>query len=560
MGCKFDEILTQLGTGRWNLLYFAAISHAFFLIPPYAFPGPFLSPPLDHTCKEPAPFGHNNTNTPRERVSSFNKTDRDECVVELRTDEGEPEFVKCTAWDYDNSTFTSTITSEFNLVCDQSFERVIFQSINTLGSLVGDPLCGLLQDKYGRRYPPAVAVVLYFVVSLVLSWTPYFPFINILRIIAGILVPIFVFGFFTIAMEVCEPKYRFMVGILVANPFAFGVITWGGLAYLIREWRWLFFVASLPGALFISFIPFLDESPRWLIVKGRFDEAVKVLEKAARWNGVTLPPREELIELMKEILTEESGNEKKAKKDEVVTQIDRLGWIISMFDAISILFRTPEIRKITLVMCLSALTLICIYTGLSIAGMIFDVNTFLYMVLMGIMEIPAYTVTIPVIEKFGRRTSTIVGYCVCAVSVFAIPFVPNDMGWLTITLAMIGKMFVSTVFQIFFASSVELFPTEVRVRGISIALFASRIGLILTPYIIDTLGIIYYWLPSVIFGILSVMAALATTLLPETLNRPLYETVHALEWDRKMKNQRSHSTSKEEELVQLRQPPAADMR
>ena len=45
----------------------------------------------------------------------------------------------------------------------------------------------------------------------------------------------------------------------------------------------------------------LDESPRWLIIKGKHEKAYKVLEKAFKWNKSSLPPKDKLMALMKEI-------------------------------------------------------------------------------------------------------------------------------------------------------------------------------------------------------------------------------------------------------------------
>lgn len=48
----------------------------------------------------------------------------------------------------------------------------------------------------------------------------------------------------------------------------------------------------------------MDESPRWLIVRGDHRRAREVLERAARWNKMDLPPPEELDALMKNIQKE----------------------------------------------------------------------------------------------------------------------------------------------------------------------------------------------------------------------------------------------------------------
>ena len=44
---------------------------------------------------------------------------------------------------------------------------------------------------------------------------------------------------------------------------------------------------------------FLDESPRWLAVRGRYQDAYKVLKKAARLNGTKLPKEEEVMAILK---------------------------------------------------------------------------------------------------------------------------------------------------------------------------------------------------------------------------------------------------------------------
>lgn len=43
---------------------------------------------------------------------------------------------------------------------------------------------------------------------------------------------------------------------------------------------------------------FLPESPRWLMMQGRHNEALKILKEVARVNGRSLPPQEELDALI----------------------------------------------------------------------------------------------------------------------------------------------------------------------------------------------------------------------------------------------------------------------
>lgn len=57
-----------------------------------------------------------------------------------------------------------------------------------------------------------------------------------------------------------------------------------------------------------------------------------------------------------------------------------------------------------------------------------------------------------------------------------------DMNWLIITLAMIGKMVITSSYGTVYVFSAEQFPTVVRNIGIGAASTSARIGGILAPY------------------------------------------------------------------------------
>ena len=54
----------------------------------------------------------------------------------------------------------------------------------------------------------------------------------------------------------------------------------------IRDWKMLQIVVSAPLFLLLLLYFVLPESPRWLIATGRYKEAKKTIEKAAKMNGV----------------------------------------------------------------------------------------------------------------------------------------------------------------------------------------------------------------------------------------------------------------------------------
>ncbi|XP_042883647.1 organic cation transporter protein-like [Penaeus japonicus] len=325
-------------------------------------------------------------------------------------------------------------------------------------------------------------------------------------------------------MEVADPKWRTHIGIVLFLPWALGILAWGGFAYLVREWRMLQLTVSLLCLVFLPTLWFLDESPRWLAVRGQHRRALRVLQKAARWNGVALPPDEELLLLLKDGVKDEAME----RPHQGPRAHSSKGAFRRRLDEAFILFRTPRLRTITLSLYTNYLLVGVVYFGLSLSGGDLSSDPFLYMALTGVVELPAYTLVIPVVARFGRRAPVVAFFFLGAVVLLALPFVPAGTGE-SMTLALLGKMSIASAFQILDFYSSELFPTEVRTRGMSTALVLSRVGSTCSPFITDYLGPLYPWAPSAVFGAASVVAGLATLALPETLYVPLPDTVAHLE-------------------------------
>ncbi|XP_042893134.1 organic cation transporter protein-like [Penaeus japonicus] len=519
MANQFDELLSSLGTGRWNILFFVASSYWSMNPVPHALGSAFFAPPAEYTCEPPEyPEG----------ADTYNSTDKCYYLGVYNGTEGEPAPLPCNKWSYNTSTFTNTITMQFDLVCDSEYLRATYQSIYMLGTFVGEPITGILSDRYGRKTMLTCGTILFTIMAIFSSCLPNFSAILAARFILGFLHPAGLQAAYILAMETCEPRLRTVMGIILGVPWALATATWGGWAYLIRDWRWLQLAVSLPCLLILPLLWFLDESPRWLIVRGHHQRAKEVLQRAARLNRVELPPSEELEALMKNIqkesiLAKEEEDHSISEKKSFATRF----W--KKFLNLFILLRTPRLRRISLLVYTKFFMVSMVFYGISLNAVNFNVNPFLYMALGGLMEIPAYTLTVPIVEYWGRRAPSAAFYFLSGVFILALAFVPSDLGWLVITLAMLGKFSISAGFQILYLYVTELFPTEVRLLAIGTSAIPSRIASTISPFVTDLLGPHYPWMPSVIFGIAALFAGVVTLLLHETHRMPLPDTIKELE-------------------------------
>ncbi|MEE9117478.1 MAG: MFS transporter, partial [Calditrichia bacterium] len=161
-----------------------------------------------------------------------------------------------------------------------------------IGTIIGAIMIGKPADKYGRRNILFVLAALYFVSALgsALAWDWYsflfFRFIGGFGVGgASVVSPMYI-------AEISPSKYRgrlvavtqfnIVLGILLAF-FSNYIIS--GMDLGVIEWRWMFGVEAVPAVAFFFLLFNNPLSPRWLVAKGRFDEAKLVLEKCVSDTG-----------------------------------------------------------------------------------------------------------------------------------------------------------------------------------------------------------------------------------------------------------------------------------
>ncbi|KAB7504959.1 Solute carrier family 22 member 6 [Armadillidium nasatum] len=546
----FDDILIILGLGKWNLLYYVTFGLHEFAVIGFLFAITYVAPNVHFSCDvsqvtEPVSVIEQCT-----YVISQNET------YNVTTEELQE---KCTSWIYNDTYFENTLTSEFNLVCDDSYLRPFFHTVLTIGGFLGSPINGYLSDRYGRKMLTLITSLIAIISVLLTTLATNFNIILVLRFFTGLTtIPTIDTGF-TICMEVCEPRLRTSVGMLLGVPWAFGTMWWGALGYMIRDWRWLLRISTIPYYIYLALLLFVSESPRWLIVSGSHDLALKAIRRAGKWNKVTLPSDEELLTRMKSI-QKSSRKQSITEEENGVIKSSLKSRILKNIKQAFVLFRTPELRRITILTYIVCVVSSLVYYGISFSALNFKLDPFMYMIVGGLMEIPACSLVVPIIVKTGMIPFTAGSFFICGINILILAFISSDIKWLTITLAMIGKFSISAAFQAVVLLITEVFPTEVRMRAMGTSSFFLTIGNITVPFITELLGSYHAWIPSVIFGIASLLAGIATMFLPETRNKHLFETVSQLEEDAlRKKNRKGTENTKEAEALTMNEKPESNI-
>jgi sugar porter (SP) family MFS transporter len=198
----------------------------------------------------------------------------------------------------------------------------------TLTATLAMMVSGPLSDRFGRRTILRYAAVLYAISAISSALAPSFLILVIARMIGGlgvgaslILAPMYI-------AEISPPKLRgrmvsfnqlnIVIGISLAFYTNYLILQWGksdaswaiNLKFDEHNWRWMLGLETLPAILYFLGLFFVPRSPRWLILKGKFDEAIKIM---TRFLGEEEAKKE--MVLIKENLNKEKNKEQVSIKD-----------------------------------------------------------------------------------------------------------------------------------------------------------------------------------------------------------------------------------------------------
>lgn len=138
---KVDDVFDLVGHfGRYQIISFSMLLST-------SVPNAFHS--LESVFTEALPEYHCKVNDidslPMKTDERCNSTFLDRCH--------ESNLMPCSdGYYYDNQTFSSTVTTEFNLVCADSNKAVFNTSMFFFGVLFGSIIFSSISDKYGRRF------------------------------------------------------------------------------------------------------------------------------------------------------------------------------------------------------------------------------------------------------------------------------------------------------------------------------------------------------------------------------------------------------------------------
>lgn len=356
-----------------------------------------------------------------------------------------------------------------------------------IGCMVGCMLAGWLSEKIGRKPSLMISSLFFAVSSLGMAFSNTLPIFLLMRFGAGIgvgmasiLSPLYIAEVSPAEMRgrnVSINQLTIVLGILITNLVNYFLANTGPDA-----WRWMFGIGAIPSILFFVGVLFLPESPRWLIINQKADQARIILEKIGGKSYA------ETIQLAIESAQHTMDkNHKMFQKKYLPAIFVGVGLaIFQQFCGINVVFN---------------------YTSTLYESLGADLNRqLLETIFIGIVNVVFTLLAMSQVDKLGRRPLMLfgtLGLSVCYIIIASVLQLQLDPIILSVFVLVAIGIYSSTIAPVTWVLISEIFPNEIRSKASSFAvlyLWASYFILVFTfPILADNLGTFGpFWLYSVI--------------------------------------------------------------
>ncbi|CAL8072317.1 unnamed protein product [Orchesella dallaii] len=430
-------------------------------------------------------------------------------------------IISCTnGWEYDFETVNyQSIVTDYDWVCDKSQQATWVYTGTNVGRALSTFILGYLADKIGRK-PVFIITLLLFSVGRAVSL--YFAhdvwLFMFLSLVTGMAAPMFTISINTIGVELSGKDYRAWIFCFTWMAVVVGLALVPSLTYVTGNWFVLGWTTILMGSLSYLLLPWIPESPRWLLSIGKIEEVHKILKNIAKWNGTSDKISDDkMLEMLRE--AENSQREQKMREGESVLK----------------LFSKRRVAVRTLIITFAWVMNGLVFHGLNLNSLNLHGHRYLNFFLVILMEVPGGFFGGMLTDKFGRRWMQVIFFFFCGIacsiaSYFsAVGSSDNTTSTLAVIIsANVAKFAITMSFLVIYIQATELFPTPFRTTGSGLASTTSSITIILVPYIVYA-GKTSITTPWIVSALMSFAGMVAAAFIPETVNHNLPETLEEAE-------------------------------
>ncbi|MGC3956498.1 MAG: sugar porter family MFS transporter [Verrucomicrobiota bacterium] len=389
-----------------------------------------------------------------------------------------------------------------------------------IGATIGSLAAARPGDRYGRRDCLKIVAAFYLLCALGCATASGLWMMVAARILGGVAVgATSVLGPMYLA-EIAPAAWRgrvvacFQVNIVIGVLIAYGSnYLLGALQLGAAEWRWKLGIQAVPAFAFLVLLFFIPRSPRWLMMKGKKEEAAGVLRKI----GV-VKATEQLAAIQESLVAEKAGGSAPLFVRSLAKPV-LLAITVAMFNQ------------------LGGINALWYYADQIFAMAGFDKDaSAMQSVVLGSVNLISTLVGMAIIDKVGRKPLLILGSLGGGISLALVTWIFSanvHADWLV---WLLGGMVICHAFgqgAVIWVFISEIFPTQVRSKGQTLGSFTHWFMAMLIswifPVVARDLGQPQAGLPFAFFSaMMFLQVAVVWKFFPETKQVALEEMQHRL--------------------------------
>nr|AKN21552.1 slc22a-4 [Schmidtea mediterranea] len=316
-----------------------------------------------------------------------------------------------------------------------------------------------------------------------------------------------------LALEYIPSHKQSLFGMISQIIWSISISFVGMLAYFIRDWDTLQMIGSIPSFLSLVLILIVSESPRWLISSGKFDELDILVKRHIKRSNMKA-----FMELS-DILNKLRSNAENAKMQSRIKYSKRYyPWDILKSKYLTL---WTGILTVTWIYGITATYSLNFITTMVVGNPYFTFCSSSF--LDGIAIIFSFFCL-----KFSRNLTVFslqMTSCLC----FVISgLLSENIKYVTTILIVFGKMALNGSQFIISISGIYIYPSTLRIFGVSISCTIGKLAAISSPYFVELFKS-GRWLLTTILGMCSMLVGILNVFYPDWINQPLSETIEDVE-------------------------------
>ncbi|GAB4819159.1 hypothetical protein N2152v2_006205 [Parachlorella kessleri] len=400
---------------------------------------------------------------------------------------------------------------EFNLVCGTEWALQLVQFCFFAGVLLGCVLFQLASGRFGRRRLLYTASTLSGIAGVMCCTAPSLWLYMLFRGLTGLATGGLGLAAFAVGTESCGPSWRSLAGLLLQIFFSVGACLATLLASVAPGWRALTLLSALASLAYVGTWSYVNESPSWLLLRGRKGEATAAIAAIAFANR-SRPPELPLADPTAFLANPQSRLRDLLAHGKLRQRLllSGVGWFAAGLAYYGSLLLLEPLSGWDATSRGDGSVYITALMGFS-------------------YEIPGVAAAGLAAERVGRKYTLVAAFAQAGGSLIAAALTNSAARR---ALAVAARFGLAAAYATLFLISAELYPAVVRNQGMATGNYCARVGTAVSPVLALLVALHVRGgclVPLLVAGGVCLAGGATVLFLPETLNNPCPETIQEMD-------------------------------